>query len=282
MNSIQIGPHRIGPDEPVMVIAEIGINHNGDVDLGKELIDEAAAAGAKGIKFQTYRTETRFDPGNPFIEVFKKMELGAEEEKELWDHALSHPEGLSVLSSPFDAEMARFCVELGAHALKLASFETTNKQLVRGLAEQRIPVMVSTGQTRTEEADEVVRILDSAGAPCILLHCVSSYPMAPEDANLSVIHTLRQRYDHLIGFSDHSLGHDVTGLAVAAGARVVEKHFTLDNSLEGPDHAFSTTPEALRALVQHVEHVDKVMGDPRLRVRDSEQFIYENSRRVTD
>jgi len=281
MKSIKIGQHYIGNKSPVAVIVELGINHNGDVALGKDLIAAAAEAGANGVKFQTYRTEKRFAPGNPLIDVFKRMELSRDEEAQLWEYAHSRPEGLMVLSTPFDPESAAFCIEMKADGLKVASFETTNRNLLRTVAQYRLPVIVSCGQNTQDEVDSVVALLRQYNCPYALLHCISSYPMKDEDANLAVIPAMLHHYKCPIGFSDHSLGSHIAGYAVAAGACIIEKHFTLDKNLEGPDHAMSATPAELTELIRHVREVEQLMGSPALEVRPCERFIHENCRRVT-
>lgn len=278
---IEIHGQEIGQGHKVPIIAEIGINHNGSVELGKQLIDAAADAGASGVKFQTYTTELRFSPENPFYDTFQEMELSIAEEKELWDYAHVIDDFL-VFSTPFDPDSASLCKELGADALKIASFETTNKELVRSVADQGLPVIASTGQNRANEVQELVEILNAGSPQYMLLHCISSYPMEEKDANLSVIYTLRERFECPVGFSDHSLGHDVAGYAVAAGACLIEKHFTIDKELEGPDHEMSVTPDGMAELVDEVRRVEQIMGEPELRVREPEEWIFENARRESE
>jgi N,N'-diacetyllegionaminate synthase len=282
MNAMRIGKYRIGEGSPALIIAELGINHNGDVSTAKALIDAAAESGVNVVKFQTYITEKRFRPDNPFVETFKAMELSFDEEAELWEYARSRPEGLAVMSTPFDADSAAFCAEMKADGLKVASFETTNKELLRCVAGYRLPTIVSCGQNSQEEVDDVVALLCGYNCPHSLLHCISSYPMDDEDANLAVIPAMASRYKCPIGFSDHSLGVRVAGYAVAAGACVIEKHFTLNKDMQGPDHAMSMTPGGMVEMVRNIREVEALLGSSDVGTRSCEQFIFENCRRVTD
>jgi sialic acid synthase SpsE len=278
---IEINGQEIGTGKQIPVIAEIGINHNGSVELGKELIDAAASAGASGVKFQTYKTEKRFEEDAEFYDVFERMELDRKDEKRLWEHA-HNKDNLLVLSTPFDPESASLCKQWGADALKIASFETTNKKLVRSIANQGLPIIASTGQNRLSEVEEIVSIFDSAGIKYALLHCISSYPMSDKDANLAVIRNLSNHFDCPVGFSDHSIGSEVPGYAAAVGADLIEKHFTVDKSLEGPDHEMSANESELSEVVDEVRRVERILGSPELRVRPAEEWIYENIRRETE
>ena len=265
------------------IIAEIGINHNGLVDLGYKLIDAASNAGVSSIKFQTYNPDLRFNPGNPFIETFRQYNLSYDDEFKLWEYAKSI--GLEVLTTPFDNTAVDFCLAKKnlLSGVKIASFETTNKKLVREVSSLKLPTYFSTGQNSLEEVINVVKILETAGVKQIIpMHCISSYPMKLEDANLMVINKLKNKFGKNIGFSDHSEGHEAAGYAVAMGAICIEKHFTLDKKMDGPDHSFSLNPEELKLLVKHVKFVESLLGNDWMGVRKSEENINKLARREVD
>lgn len=280
INTIQFGSYLVGAESPVIIIAELGINHNGQVSIGKELIDAAVESGVNIVKFQTYITEKRFNPGNPFVGIFKKMELSREDEAELWDYARSREIG--VMSSPFDPESAAFCAEMKVDGFKIASFETTNKSLLRSVLEHKLPMLVSCGQNTEREVDGVVELIQSYDCPYALLHCISSYPMKDSDANLAVIPKMLKKYNCPIGFSDHSEGARIAGYAVAAGARIIEKHFTIDNSMEGPDHAMSANPSVMTNTVRFVREMESIMGTSKMEIRPCEKTIFDMCRRETN
>lgn len=261
------------------IIAEIGINHNGDLSLGFDLIDSAYKCGVTAVKFQTYSPELRFNAGNPFIDVFKKYSLTFDEEFKLWEYAKSKK--LEVITTPFDKKAVSFCRENNIlDGLKIASFETTNQRLVRDVASLHLPVYFSTGQNSIEEVKNVVSILQMSDIQKIIpMHCISSYPMKVSDANLSVINRLKNEFNLEVGFSDHSRGHFVSGLAVAMGCICIEKHFTLDNNLDGPDHSFSLNPSDLKKLVEHINEVEIALGSDWMGVRDCEKLIKNIARR---
>jgi len=264
-----------------LVIAEIGINHNGSVDLGRKIIDSAFVSGVNAVKFQTYIPELRFKPGSEFLDVFKKFYMPIDDEIKLWEHAKKI--GLQVITTPFDLVSINNCKNQLLDGLKIASFETTNKELVRGVAGLGLTTYFSTGQNNIDEVDSVISILkDSSVKEIIPMHCISSYPMLDRDANLNVINRLKDFTGLKVGFSDHSIGHKASGYAVAMGAVCIEKHFTVDNSLEGPDHSFSMNPKSMKKLVDHIQEVEMFLGSDWMGVRDSEKFINEVARRVSN
>jgi len=264
-----------------LIIAEIGINHNGSVDLGKKIIDSAFNSGVNAVKFQTYLPELRFNKGSAFIDIFKKNHMTIEDEVKLWEHAKNL--GLHVLTTPFDLVSVDNCKNELLDGLKIASFETTNKKLVRGVAQLGLPTYFSTGQNSLEEVDSVMSILKEHGVNKIIpMHCISSYPMKENDANLNVIKKLQEHTNTHIGFSDHSIGHEVAGYAVAMGAVCIEKHFTIDNKLEGPDHSFSMNPKSMKKLVNHIKKVEIILGSEWMGVREGEKYINRVARRVSD
>jgi N,N'-diacetyllegionaminate synthase len=279
MNSrktVQLGPVRVGDDSPVAIVAELGVNHLGDFGRMVEMIDESVAGGADLLKFQTYTAESRYDratnsKANMFIENLARWEFTREEEARLWEHA--QKQGAVVFTSPFDADSAAFAVEMGTVGFKLAAFEVVNHALVRALAAFGLPVTISRGMTTFEELDACVKILEDGNCDVVILHCVSSYPLMKKDSNVRMIHTLRDRYDWPIGHSDHTRGCDIPPLAVAAGASMIEKHFTINPKLRESDNPFSITPDELREIIFRVRQVEGYLGDGDIETIEAETYM---------
>lgn len=261
------------PRAPCVLIAEAGVNHNGDLDLARRLVDVAADAGADAVKFQTFRAEKVASPAAPKADyqrlttnpeeshgdMLRRLELAPEAHRELWDHCRAR--GLAFLSTPFDPESCDLLDELEVPAFKIASGEITNLLLLEHVARKGRPVILSTGMSDLEEVAQAVVVLSRAGcARPVLLHCVSTYPADPADANLRAMETLRRAFDLPVGFSDHTAGLAVALAAAALGARVIEKHFTLDRTLPGPDHRASLEPLELAELVAGIRAVEASLG----------------------
>lgn len=274
--SFDIGAVRIGGGAPCFVIAEAGVNHNGDLARARRLVDLAAEAGADAVKFQTFVPEalaTAWAPkaeyqlrGTPTAEsqldMLRRLALDDVAHRALASHAAAR--GILFLSTPFDEASARFLDTLGVPIFKVPSGELTNLPLLSVVGGFRKPVIVSTGMATLPEIDEALATLTDAGTPSIaLLHCVSNYPADAADVNLRAMDTLRDAYHLPVGYSDHTLGLEVAFAAVARGAAVVEKHFTLDRGDDGPDHAASATPEELASLVAGIRRIERAMGDGR-------------------
>lgn len=266
---VEIDGKRVGTDESTFVIAEAGLNHNGDLSLAKDLVTAARDAGADAIKFQTYDTEIRAGDDEDLFEILDQCELTEAEEKKLF--AFSREQGMTIFSTPFDVGSVRFLDELDVPAFKIASFHITHKKLLRTIAETGKPVVFSRGMATSDEIREAVEIFNTYDVPHVLLHCVSSYPTEPEDANLEIIRTLNKKFDCPVGFSDHTLGPEVSALSVAVGADFIEKHFTLDTKMDGPDHALSVDPNGMKKLVDEVRRVETVLGDGRIRRIEAEE-----------
>ena len=282
MSASAIGARRVGSGEPVYVIAEAGVNHNGKLDLAYELIDVAAAAGADAVKFQTFRAEalasgsarkaayqqTR-SSGTSQLEMLRPLELSPAAHRKL--QVRCEQAGIEFMSSPFDRESVDLLDELGVAAFKLGSGEVTNWPLLRYVAAKGRPVLLSTGMSDLAEVLEAVGVLQDAGAADVaLFHCVSQYPAPPEDANLSVIPLLAAATGLPIGWSDHTTGTDIALAAVALGSRMIEKHFTLDRTLEGPDHEASLEPAELAAMIAGIRRIEAAIGQPVKRPAPSE------------
>lgn len=269
------GRFRIGEGR-CFVIAEAGVNHNGDVGLAKELVNAAALAGADAVKFQTWRTEKIVAAGAPLAEyqaagpetdqfaLLKKLELGDDAFLEVAAHAAE--QGILFLSTPDDEDSADFLDELGVPLFKIGSGEVTNVPYLRHIGAKGKPVILSTGMATLAEVERAVEALEEARVPSLaLLQCVSSYPSDPRESNLRAMATLRAAFGYPVGFSDHTMGSEVALAAVALGACILEKHLTLSVDLEGPDHRASLDPEDLRRLVSAVRIVEAALGDGRKR-----------------
>jgi N,N'-diacetyllegionaminate synthase len=288
---IYFGSRAISPQHPCFIAAEIGINHNGDMDLALRSIEAAAAAGADGVKFQNYETAdflsdesltyTYQSQGKEVTEsqwaMFKRCELTERQLETLRDHC--NKLGVVFFSTPTSERGVDTLVRLDSMLIKNGSDYLTNLELIRHMAATGRPTVLSTGMATVGEIDDAVSAYrGTAGASPILLHCTSSYPTLPQDVNLSRIPVLASTFGCHVGFSDHS-----EGTAAAVGARVLgacflEKHFTLDNNLPGPDHRFSCSPTEFRDLVQAVRSIEFCIGDQKLGPTEAELTARQNFR----
>jgi N-acetylneuraminate synthase/N,N'-diacetyllegionaminate synthase len=274
MAQIEIGGHIVGPGHRCFVIAEAGVNHNGDLDLGRALVRAAADAGADAVKFQTFSAERlvtasapkaayqveRTDPEETQRGMLEGLELGRHEHQELIKECARH--NILFLSSPFDEESADLLAELDVVAYKVPSGELTNLPYLRHLASRRRPLIVSTGMSDMEEvASAVAAITETADVPFVLLHCVSLYPAPAAGSNLRAMDTMRAAFGVPVGFSDHTEGSAIALAAVAMGADMIEKHLTTSRSLPGPDHAASLEPAELGSLITGIRAVESARGD---------------------
>jgi N,N'-diacetyllegionaminate synthase len=265
---------RVLGEGPAFLIAEAGVNHNGDLDLAHRLVDAAADAGADAVKFQTFRTDALVSEAAPKARyqvettgggesqraMLARLELSREAHAALRDHAARR--GLVFFSTPFDEASADLLDRLGVELLKVPSGEVTNLPLLRHLAAKRRPILLSTGMCTLEEVATAVDTLRAAGDPPLaILHCVSAYPAPAADTNLRAMDTLRARFDVPVGLSDHTLGIEIALAAVARGAAVLEKHLTLDRTLPGPDHRASLEPADFAALVRGARAIEAALGD---------------------
>lgn len=274
--TIYIDGRQIGPGQPCFIIAEAGVNHNGDVEMAHRLVDVAIQAKADAVKFQSFKAGRLVVPDAPKadyqlqttdraesqLEMLRRLELSPEVHRVLMDYC--RKKGILFLSTPFDEESADFLNEIGIPAYKVPSGEITNLPFLAHIASKRKPMIASTGMSSLDEVEAAVRAIRGAGnEELILLHCVSSYPADPADANLRAMHTMAAKFNLPVGYSDHTLGIEVALAAVALGACVIEKHFTLDRNLPGPDHRASLEPNELVALVRGIRVVEVAMGHGR-------------------
>ncbi len=269
---ITLGTKVVGAGAPCYVIAEAGANHNRDLDVARRLIEAAADAGADAVKFQTYSGRTLYSTKTPRFDYLG--ELGAKPAHELleeialpreWQPLLAEhcrDRGIEFLSSPFDRQAVDELDAIGVAALKIASFELVDLGLVAYAASTGRPLILSTGMCTLAEIDDAVQAARSAGATQIaLLQCASLYPAPAHVMNLRAIPALAQAFGVPVGLSDHTLGVHIAPAAVALGAQLIEKHFTLDRTMLGPDHPFAVEPKELAELVTHVRDIEVALGD---------------------
>ena len=258
----------------VFIIAEAGVNHNGSLKLAKKMILKAGEAGADAIKFQTFKSERLVstfaekaayqikNTGNTNesqLEMVKKLELSFDDFRELQD--FSKEKGIQFLSTPFDLESIDFLNQLDMPFWKLPSGEVTNYPYLVKIAQTHKDIVMSTGMCTLDEIDEALAVLRENGAGKIaLLHCNTEYPTPMEDVNLNAMETLKKAFGTPIGYSDHTKGIEVPIAAVAMGATIIEKHFTLDRNMEGPDHKASLEPSELKVMVQAIRNIEKAIG----------------------
>lgn len=273
----------IASGRPAFIIAEAGVNHNGDPALARKLIDAAADSAADAVKFQTFRTAaltSRAAPkaayqieatgaGESQREMLSRLELSAETLASLQAYAVTRR--IVFFSTPFDEASADTLGALGVPMFKIPSGEITNLPLLRHIASKRKPIILSTGMSTLDEvATALTAIHDVADVPVAILHCLSAYPAPVGDVNLRAMDALRDRFGCPVGLSDHTLGLEIALAAVARGAVIVEKHLTLDKSLPGPDHRASLEPGEMAALVRGIRNVEAALGDGEKRPMPSE------------
>ncbi len=263
---LTIAAREIGRGRPCFVIAEAGINHNGDVKIATELVEAAAEAGADAVKFQTHFPEhemlragaTAAYVGESLFDLLTRTALSRDAHYTLRD--LARKKSIIFLSTPFSREAADFLETLGVPAFKTGSGELTNLPLQRHIARKGKPVIVSTGMSTPEEIDATVRVLQAEGARFALMHCTSTYPSPYEHVQLGCIGWLQTLYRVPVGFSDHTLGSFMAFAAVASGASLFEKHFTISRSLPGPDQQGSIEPSELKELVRGLRAIEQASG----------------------
>jgi len=246
-------------DSPCFVIAEIGFNHGGDIALARSMIEAAAAAGADAVKFQSYLASDLCFEEAPHYQLIKQGEMDLSQHRYL--AAAAQESGVTFLSTPFSQAMADILAEVGVPAYKVASMDVTNLPLLAHIARMKKPILLSTGMaTLPEIAVAIETIRKCSEAQLVLLHCISHYPTSPEQVNLRTIAGLREAFKLEVGFSDHTLGNAAAVSAVALGARVIEKHFTTDKNLAGPDHKISADPAQLADLVKNIREAEASLG----------------------
>lgn len=267
----------------VFIIAEAGVNHNGSMELAKQLIDKASAAGADAVKFQSFKAEklvtknarkaeyqekTTGNKENQF-QMIKKLELDYDKHLELIDYC--HTKNIIFLSSPFDLESIDLLDNLGLEIFKIPSGEITNLPYLRKIGLLKKKVLLSTGMSTLGDIENALKVLRNSGTTDItVLHCNTEYPTPIEDVNLLAMNTIKAAFKVKVGYSDHTLGIEVPIAAVALGATVIEKHFTLDKAMEGPDHRASLEPDELKEMVSCIRNIEQALGDGIKKLTESE------------
>ena len=286
MKTIRIGTRLVGEGQPCYLVAEAGVNHNGDVALARQLVEVAARAGADAVKLQKRSVRDiliRAALEAPYVkpnslgatygEHRERLELPEEVYRELAD--LCRKQNLTLLVSPWDPGSADFLDELGVPAFKIASADVTNLPLVDHVARKGKPIIMSTGMSDMDEIADAVAAVRRHHDQLVLLQCTSAYPSDNADLNLRAIETLRRAFGAPVGYSGHERGLAPTEAAVALGACVVERHFTLDRTLPGPDHAASLEPRGLELLIRNISNVEAALGSPDKRLLPSERPVRE-------
>lgn len=286
MKPIQIGKFIIGQNHPCFLIAEAGVNHNGDVDIAKKLIDAAVESGANAVKFQTFVV----DEGTPkdlkkvnyqkqgdayeetMYKMLKDLEFGFSEFSILKDYCDN--KGIIFLSTASDFKSLEIINELDVIAYKVGSADITNIPLIRKIASKNRPIILSTGMSEMDEITEAIDSITNEGnEKIILLQCTSNYPTNYTNVNLKVLVSFQHQFNFPIGFSDHTIGDEISIAAVTLGANIIEKHLTLDNEMEGPDHAASMEPEDFARMVKSIRNVEAAFGTEEKQVLSSEKQV---------
>ena len=280
-------------NDSCLIIAEVGVNHNGDINRALELVSAASEAGADIVKFQAFSADELVTGGAPLApyqsenaahgnqkSMLRELELKSDEWARIADACQSN--AVEFLATAFDSSNLDMLLTLGLQRVKVSSGEITNFLLLKRVAETRLPIIMSTGMASIQEIETAVKVLKNTDGGCeelTLLHCTSQYPAQAESVNLRAMQTLRDEFGFPVGYSDHTLGWEVAVAAVALGATVLEKHITFDNSAIGPDHSASLSPTAFREMVQAVRLVELAMGDGQKVPHESELSVRQNARR---
>ena len=281
VKEINLSNYKISENNYPFIIAEIGNNHNGDMNIAKKLIDEAKKCEVNAVKFQTKDIETAFPQellnknyegpnsfGKTYREHKQALELSFDQLKELKRY--SEEKNLIFFSTPFDIKSLELLSNLNQEIYKISSFHVTDLKLVEAVAAKKKPVIMSTGMSTIDEIDEAVKLLDKYECEYIIMHCVSSYPSNPKDLNLRAINVLRNRYQCLVGYSGHETSANIAPSVVLYNACAIERHFTLDRAMKGPDHALSLAPGGMDILVKRSKTIFDARGKEEKFVTESE------------
>jgi len=250
------------------VVAEIGINHGGDLGLAKKLIDSAATTWCDAVKFQTYITEKRVPPDSPIFDILKKCELPLSAFEELKEHTNQYK--LDLFSTPFDEESLTCLQEIKCNLYKVSSFDVTNHKFLSSIAQTEKPIILSVGMANIDEITRAYQILRNGTEKIALLHCISAYPTQAYDANLAAIYELQDKFDCVIGQSDHTNDILVPLYAVAAGAQIIEKHYRINENMDCVDGPVSITQDQMAEMVKKIRLVEKIFGYGELGITDAQ------------
>ena len=287
MNIINLNGKKIGKNQPCFIIAEAGINHDGSLNKAKELIAVAKNAGADAVKFQMFNTDKYISKdafyasymkkgliakNEKINQFFKRLEVTRNQLKEIQNYAKKRK--IMFLCTPFDIENGKLLNKMKVPLFKIASFSLTNTFLLESIAKHKKPVIMSTGLHTIGEIENAYKILKQSKKPVAILQCTSHYPIKAKDANLNVMKTFKNAFDCIVGYSDHSMGINIPIAAVAMGAKIIEKHFTLEQNDFGADHDASSSPNDLKNLVNGIREVEASFGTSQKIITDVEQEVY--------
>lgn len=280
----------VGSGHPMFIVAEMGQNHNGKLDIAIRILNEAKRANVDAVKLQTLTAEKlvskktptygELDPSLPPLQwqMYKQVELSKEDHKKLFEYAQKID--MTIFSTPFDEDNVDFLEELGVSMFKIASGDLTDIPFLKYVAKKHKPMVISTGMGTTEEVKEAVKAVEEEGnQQIILLHCTSSYPCNPEHVNLSVVQTLMKDFPYPIGLSDHTLDNTAAIVLAGMGGALLEKHFTCDKKMKGIDHWLSADGDQMKSLVEQVRLVERMLGDGFKRPNSAEQEALQLARR---
>lgn len=259
MINIRLGNKSIGDNNPCFIIAEAGSNHNGDINQAKKLVDIAVEAGVDAVKFQTFTADKLFAKCHPANEIVKKFEFKLEWHKEIKEYC--NDKGIMFMTTPFQRDAVDLLEELNVEGYKVASGDMNYYPLLDYISKTGKPVILATGMAYMDEVKESIRRIQQGKTKDIaILHCISNYPPKDEDINLNAIKTMKEELQIPIGFSDHSMGITIPIAAVAMGAKIIEKHFTISRNLEGMDHFYALEPDELKQMVEEIRKIENAMG----------------------
>jgi len=276
--NIKIGSRTIGSSYPSFIIAEGGINHNGNIKIAKKIIGKAKECGVDAIKFQTFKADDLTSQNSIYYNLFKKLELTESDFSELSKY--SKMKGLIFLSTPFSNQAVDILTKINVPAFKISSGDLTNIPLLKYAASKKKPMIISTGMANNKEIDTAISAIKKSGNnKIIILHSVSSYPTPVEEENLLSLQALNKKYPYPVGFSDNGDNLLVPVVATSLGAKLIEKHFTINKNLRGPDHKISANPAEMKNLVKNIRSVEKMLGKGIKKCQKSEKKNLINARR---
>jgi len=272
----------VGEGESCFIIAEAGVNHNGDIRLAKKLIDVAKKAGADAVKFQTFHTEELVSKSTEKAEyqiwakektqheMLKRLELSFNDFRELKKYC--DKKSIEFFSTPYDVESVIFLNEIGVKRFKIASADLVNKPLIEAVAKTKKQIILSTGMANLEKIERTISLINAFGnRDIVILHCTTSYPTPCSQVNLNTLSLLKEKFDLPVGYSDHTLGIEIPIMAVSLGAKVIEKHFTLNRKMEGPDHFISLEPNELKKMIKAIRNVEEAFGSKKKEINPEEK-----------
>lgn len=278
MRKIRIEDFEVGHNEKTFIIAEAGINHDGNLKQAKKLVDEAANAGANAVKFQIFKAEEFCAENSEFFVLFKSLEL--EEDNWIEIAEFSNDKKIIFTASVFGEESANILEKTGSPVYKVSSGDLTDRPLLDYIARKEKPIILSTGMSTISEIDEAIRTIYNKGNNNVaLMHCISNYPTAYHETNLNSIQTLQNTFQIPVGFSDHTIGTLLPALATVKGANLIEKHFTLNKHLPGPDHKMSLEPDEFKEMVTNVRIAESALGNGIKKLTKDEKILKKSARR---